>query len=123
MHDFNNRQLYGNNIYRDINLLFICDKKNNQWYGTNSNLLLEPTYFATKQKGHFNAVKFFTQFYGIEKKGTGFVVGTLEERQKLNSENRGYLMPFIPMNDNVSIARNKEFYGMPIGIKKRDKAF
>ena len=57
-YDFDNRRVYGNNIYRDINLIFTYDKKNNQWYGTNPNLLLEATYFATKENVHFNTVKF-----------------------------------------------------------------
>ena len=33
-HNFNNRWLYGNNIYRDINLIFTYDTNNKQWYGT-----------------------------------------------------------------------------------------
>ena len=34
----------------------------------NPKLLLETTYFATKEKGHFNVVKIFKQFYRIKKK-------------------------------------------------------
>ena len=34
MHNFNKRCLYGNNIYRDINLIFTYDTNNKQWYGT-----------------------------------------------------------------------------------------
>ena len=34
MHNFNKRWLYGNNIYRDINLIFTYDTNNKQWYGT-----------------------------------------------------------------------------------------
>ena len=47
-HNFDNRWLYANNIYRDINLIFTYDTNNKQWHGTNPNLLLEPTYFAQK---------------------------------------------------------------------------
>ena len=71
-HNFNNRWLYGNNIYRDINLMFIYETNNKQWYGANPNLSLEATYFATKEKSHFNVVKFFKQFYEIEKKRKNF---------------------------------------------------
>ena len=59
--------------------MFTYDTDNKQWHGTNPNLLLEATYFATKEKGCFNAVKLFKQFYRIEKKGSGFVVGTPED--------------------------------------------
>ena len=62
---------------------------------------------ATKENVCFNAVIFFKQFYGTEKKGSDFVVGILKERKKLNSQSRGYLIPFIQMKDNVSIARSK----------------
>ena len=87
-HNFDNSWLYENDIHRDINLMFTYDTNNKQWYGTNPNLLLEGTYFATKEKGHFNAIKFFKQFYRIKKKGSGFV-GTPEERQKLNCKIKG----------------------------------
>ena len=39
--------------------MFTYDTNNKQWYGTAPKLLLEATYFATKEKGHFNAVNFF----------------------------------------------------------------
>ena len=68
MHNFNNSWVYGKNIYRDINLMFTYDTNNKQWFETNPKLLLEATYFATKEKGLFNAEKFFKQFYGIEKR-------------------------------------------------------
>ena len=87
--------------------MITCNKKNSQWHGTNPNLLLEVTYFATKENVCFNAVIFFKQFYGTEKKGSDFIVGILKERKKLNSQSRGYLMPFIQMKDNVSIASSK----------------
>ena len=117
-YDFDNRRVYGNNIYRDINLIFTYDKKNNQWYGTNPNLLLEATYFATKENVHFNTIKFSKKFYGIKKKGSGFLVETLGERKKLNSRNRGYLMPLVQMNDNFSVVRNEEFFVAPTPIRK-----
>ena len=82
----------------------------------NPNLLLETTYFATKEKGHFNVVKFFKQFYRIKKKGSCFVVRTPEERQKLNLQNKGYLMPIIQINDNIQLVRNEEFFIAPISI-------
>ena len=117
-HDFDNRRIYGNNIYRDINSIFTYDKKNNQWHGIDPSLLLKVTYFATKENVYFNTVKFFKQFNGIEKKGSGFVVGTIKERKKLNLQNRGYLISFIQMHDNVSIVRNDEFFVSPTAIRK-----
>ena len=81
VYDFDNRRVYGNSIYRDINLMFIYDKKNNQWYGTNPNLLLEATYFAAKENVHFNTVKFSEKFYGIKKKEAVFLLKLLEKEK------------------------------------------
>lgn len=45
------------------------------WESTN--LFLEATCYNTTQKGKFAIYKFIWDFYEIQKKGTGFVVGNL----------------------------------------------
>ena len=59
--------------------MFTYDRLDKQWYGTNPNLLIEAINFPTKNKQHFNAVKFLKQFYKIEKKE---VVLLLEQLKK-----------------------------------------
>lgn len=85
----------GKKYYRDINLIFTYDKTNKQWYGTNPNLINEGVSDLTNKKECFSITKFMKKYYLAEKKGTGFVVGTMQERAKLNVEKRGYLMPII----------------------------
>ena len=63
-----------NRIYRDLNNIFVKDFKTGKWYGTNPNLFLEATYYATTRKTKFDIESFYWNFYEIEKKGTGFTV-------------------------------------------------
>ena len=72
-----------------------------------SELIIRTDIFCTKVKGQFNVVKILRQFYEIDKKGSGFVVGTFEKRLKLNSQNKGHLMRIIQINDNIQLVRNK----------------
>ena len=48
-----------------------------------------------KQKTHLTLVIFWGDFYEVQEKGTGYVVGTLLEWQKSVPKGEGYLMPFI----------------------------
>ena len=52
-------------------------------------------HLATKTKKPFNVSNFWGDFYEVQKKGTGYVMGTLEEWRKLVLKGLGYLMPFI----------------------------
>ena len=72
-----------NCIYRDLNNLFVKDRKENKWYRTSANLFLEATHYATTRKKKFNVDDFFWNFYETEKKGTGYVVGDLRGKQEL----------------------------------------
>lgn len=74
--------------YRDINLVFTYDKTNQQWYGTNPNLINEAMSDITNEKERFSITKFMKKYYLTEKKGTGFVVGTIQERLILNVEKK-----------------------------------
>ena len=49
-----------------------------------------------------------------KKLGIGYAFGNFEERKKLNSQGKGFLMPIIQMTRNsVSIARNELIYAPP----------
>ena len=78
----------GEKHYRDINLIFTYDKTNKQWYGTNPNLINEVMSDRTNEKERFSITKFVKKYYLTEKKGTGFVVGTKQERVILNVEKK-----------------------------------
>ena len=71
-----------NCIHRDLNYLFVKDRKDNKWYGISANLFLEATHYATTRK-KINVDDFFWNFYETEKKGTGYVVGDLRGKQGL----------------------------------------
>ena len=43
----------------------------------------------------FNVGNFFWDFYEVQKKSTGYVIGTLVEWRKLVPKGEGHLMPFI----------------------------
>ena len=45
------------------------------------------------KKIHIN--EFLSDYYIKSKRGTGYTVGTVEERQKLDRNDRGFLMPII----------------------------
>ena len=73
---------YVNVIYRDRNNLFMKDLLTGKWFGTGENLFLQATNYATKTKTPFNVSNFFFfffDFYRVQKKGTGYVMGTLSE--------------------------------------------
>ena len=95
IHNFNDINYYINLIYRDRNVLIMQDFHNGKWYHTNANLFHEATSYATKTKKPFNVSNFLGDFYEVQKKGTGYVMGTLEEWRKLVLKGLGYLMPFI----------------------------
>ena len=95
IHNFRERNYYANIIYRDRNSLFMKDSLTGKWYGTSENLFHEVTYYATKAKTPFDVSNFFFDFYEVQKKGTGYVMGTLDEWRKLVPKGLGHLMPFI----------------------------
>ena len=59
-------------------------KDNNKWYGTSINFFLEAKHYGTTRKTKFDIETFLWNFYEIEKKGPGYVVGNLE-RKKINN--------------------------------------
>ena len=95
IHNYTDIWYYTNIFYRDRNNLFIKDNKNNKWSGTSENLFHEATHYATKTKNPFDVSKFLGDFYEVQKKGTGYVMGTLREWQKLVPKGEGHLTPFI----------------------------
>ena len=84
IHNYSVIWYYTNLIYRDRNSLFIKDSRTGKWFGTSENLFYEATHYATKTKNPFDVSNFFGgDIYEVQKKGTGYVMGTLREWQKL----------------------------------------
>ena len=72
----------------------------------------------TKTKTPFNVSNFFWDFCEVQKKGTGYVVGTFSEWQKLVPKEEGNLMLFIirrtkDLRIDVGITRNVTFLTPP----------
>ena len=98
------------------------DSFTGKWYGTSKNLFHEATYYATKTKTPFDVSNFFWDFYEVQKKGTGYVMGTLDEWRKLVPKGLDHLMPFIVRRTSsgcidVGITRNKIFLTAPTGLR------
>ena len=83
IHNFREINYYINLIYRDRNTLFIKDSLTGKWFGTNESLFHEATYYTTKTKKPFDVNEFFGDFYEVQKKETGYVMGNLNEWRKL----------------------------------------
>ena len=66
----------------------------------------------------FNVSNFWGDFCAVQKKGTGYVMGTLVERRKLVPKGESHLMPFIVRRTSmgridVGITRNIIFLTLP----------
>ena len=75
-----------------------------------------------KQKPHLTLVIFFWTFMKFKKKGTGYVMGTLREWQKLVPKGEGHLMSFVLHKTTsgiikVGITRNTIFFTPPIKLR------
>ena len=106
----------------DRNNLFIKDNKNNKWLGTSENLFHKAMHYAAKTKTPFDVSNFGGDFYEVQKRGTGYVMGTLREWQKLVPKGEGQLMPFILCKTTsgiieVGITRNTIFFTPPIKLR------
>ena len=85
----------------------------------------EATYYGTKTKTPFDVSNFWGDFYEVQKKGTGYVMGTLDEWIKLVPKGLDHLIPFIVHRTSsscidVGITRNKIFLTAPSGLRVSD---
>ena len=106
------------NYHRDLNSIFTIDYMISlQWFGTSRSL----TYYAINENvlnKTFERNKFLADFYLKDKKGSGYTVGSLEERQKLDREGRGFLMPIIQAKNDILTTSNDLFYTCRKYLKK-----
>ena len=94
------------NYHRNFNTIFTFDwVKDYQWFATNWQL----TYYAIKENvinKNIDINKFLAGYYLKFKKGTGYAVGSTEERQELDRQKRSFLMRFVQADKGIAIKNN-----------------
>ena len=81
--------ILGKAYYRDINLYFVYDKQNKQWFTSGPEFFNEAICEKVRNK-NFNLKVFARQYYHVEIKGNYYAIGYADQRKSLG--NRGYLM-------------------------------
>ena len=79
-----------------------------------------------KQKRHLTLAIFGGNFYEVQKKSTGYMMGILVEWRKLVPKVEGYLMPFIVCRTSrrcidIGITRKKMFLMPPRELRAQTK--
>ena len=110
----------GKAYYRGINLYFVYDTQNKQWFSFGPNFFHEAICEKVRNK-NFNLKAFARQYYYVEKKGNGFVIGHIDQKKALG--NRGYLMLIIFDRNNIWIAPNEIFYTTANAAQLRGRTF
>ena len=107
------------NYHRDFNTIFTFDWiKDYQWFGAGRVL----TYYfinETVVNRNVDINKFSADYYIKSKKGNGYTVGTVEERQALGKQKRGFLMPIVQKVKGITIKKNELFYTCKKYLKGR----
>ena len=112
--------ILGKACYRDINLYFVYDKQNEQWFTSGPKFFNKAICEKVRNK-NFHLKAFARQYYNVEKKGNGYANGHVDQTKSLR--NRGYLMPiFFDVND-IWIAPNEIFYTIANAVQMRGKTF
>ena len=112
--------LGGKSYYRDINLYFVYDKQNKQWFSSWPEFFNEAISEKVRNT-NFNLKAFARQYYYVEKKGNGYATGHIDQKKAL--ENRGYLMLIIFDRNNIWIAPNEIFCTTRNAAQLRGKTF
>ena len=107
------------NYHRDFNTIFTFDWiKDCQWFGTGRALTC---YFINETIVNRNVDinRFLADYYFKSKKVNGYTVGTVEERQALNKQERGFLVPVVQKEKGITIKKNELFYNCKKYLKGR----
>ena len=84
--------LGGKAYYRDMNLYFVYDTQNKQWFSCGPEFFNEAICEKVGNK-NFNLKAFARQYY-VEKKGNGYAVGHIDQKKALGNELRSMLPNF-----------------------------
>ena len=82
----------GKYYYRDINLFFVYDQANKQWFTSGAEFFNEAIWEKVRNK-NFNLTAFARQYYYVDKKGNGYAIGHMDQRNVLGD--RKYLVSII----------------------------
>ena len=96
----------GKNYYRDLNLFYVYDTVNKQWFTSGSEFFNEAICEKVRNK-NFNLTAFARQYCCVDKKGNGYAIGHADQRAALG--NRQYLMPIIYDRSNILLLQTKYF--------------
>ena len=97
----------GRYYYRDINLYFVYDKQYKQWF-TSGPEFYNGAISEKVNNRNFNLKQFAKNFYYIDKKGSDYATGHVDQRWDLG--NRSYFMPIVWDKYDIWIAKNEIFY-------------
>ena len=103
--------------YRDINLYFVYETQNKQWFSSGHEFFNEAISEKVKNK-NFNLKALARKYYYVE---NGYAVGHIDQTKALG--NRGYFMPIIFDRNNIWIAPNKIFYTTANAAQLRGRTF
>ena len=70
---------------------------------------------------NFNLKEFEKNFYHTEKKGNGYVIGSVEQRRAFG--NKSYLIAIVLDNDNIWVTKNEIFYTTANSSQMRGRTF
>ena len=110
----------GKAYYRDINLYFVYDTQNKQWFSSGPEFFNEAICEKVRNK-NFNFKALAIKYYYVEKKGNGYAIGHIDQKKALG--NRGYLMPIIFHRSDIWIATNEIFYMAANAVQIRGRTF
>ena len=110
----------GKAYYRDINLLYVYDKQNKQWFTSGPKFFNEAICEKVRNK-NFNLKAFARQYYYIDRKGNGYAIDHADQMRALG--NTSYLMPIIFDINNIWIAPNEIFYTTANAARLRGRTF
>ena len=110
----------GRYYYRDINLYFVYDRQNKQWFSSGNDFFNEAICEKATSRS-FILKEFGKKFYYTEKKGNGYAMGHNDQRRALG--NRSYLTPIVWDNDDIWVAKNEIFYTTANSSQMRRRTF
>ena len=110
----------GRSYYRDINLFFVYDRQNKQWFSSGTDFFNEAICEKVTNRS-FILRAFGKKIYYTKKKGNGYAIGHVDQRRALG--NRSYLMPIVWDNDDIWVTKNEIFYTAANSSQMRGRTF
>ena len=110
----------GKAYYRDINLFYVYDNQNKQWFTSGPDFFNEAIFEKVRNR-NFDLKAFAKQYYHVDKKRNGYAIGSVDQKRALG--NRSNLMPIIFDLNNIWVAPNEPFYTVENAAQMRGRTF